>query len=255
MAAAAAILLLTATTAGCSELDGVGEFVNGKDCTSGPVVYTITDVSDSTKALRRPAGLYETGVKKVIAETARDCGELYAAPLVDGNAIGNTAGWTIDGTSFREITLGGNSDLGAAAREKKATEELGPKVRTLLTTKSTNGSDALGALRRVALAADSTANGRHKQLVIFFDGVLNLPGHYSLYKTPIDTPERLTKFIDRLKRGGEIPDLKGFDVYIAGLGVGVSNRETAKAVITFWERLIPLTGARLRSADASLRYP
>ena len=168
---------------------------------------SITDVSDSTKV--RPDGLYEDGVEKLIAETAKGCGELYAAPLVDGNAIGNTAGWTIDGRTFREITLGGNSELGAAAREKKATEELSPKVRTLLTTKSTNGSDALGAMRRVALAADSTADGRRKKLVVFFDGVLYLPGHYSLYKTPIDTPERLKKLIDRPQAGRRDPRPRG----------------------------------------------
>ena len=43
-------------------------------------------------------------------------------------------------------------------------------------------------------------------------------------------------------------------MYLAGLGLGISNRETAKAVIRFWKELVPLTGAKLRSTDASLRF-
>lgn len=253
--AAAAAILVTTALAGCGPITDAETFINGAPCKPGPVVYAITDVSGSTAKLRQPGGLYETGVDKVITETAKSCGELFAAPLIDGNAIGNTAGWVIDGKTFRQITLGGNNELSAAARAEKAKQELGPKVHALLTTKTTNGSDGLGAMRRVALAAASTAKGRARKLVMFFDGVLYLPAHYSMYKTPINSPERRKKFIARLKRGGEIPDLTGFEVQIAGLGVGISNRETAKAVIEFWEELIPRTGARLVAADSSLRYP
>jgi len=52
----------------------------------------------------------------------------------------------------------------------------------------------------------------------------------------------------------KLPKLAGFDVYLAGLGLGISNRETAKAMIRFWKELVPLTGAKLRSTDASLRF-
>lgn len=241
--------------AGCEPVTEAETFINGEPCKPGAAVYAITDVSGSTAALRQPGGLYEAGVKKVIAETAKTCSTLFAAPLVDGNAIGNPVGWVIDDKTFRQITLGGNDELGVAARQKAAMDTLGPKVRTLLTTKTTNGSDGLGAMRRVALAAASIAAGRPKRLVMFFDGVLNLRGQYSLYETPINTPARRKKFINRLKRADEIPTLTNFDVYLAGLGVGVSNRETAKAVIRLWQELVPLTGARLRSTDASLRFP
>ena len=44
-------------------------------------------------------------------------------------------------------------------------------------------------------------------------------------------------------------------MYLAGLGLGISNRETAKAVIRFWKELVPLTGAKLRSTDGLAAVP
>jgi len=252
-AAATAATLVGLLLSACQATQAVETFVNGEPCKNGPTVWLVPDVSGSTAALRKPGGLYAKAVETAITKTAESCGALYAG-AVEGNGI-NTA-WTIDGTEFRQ-TIGGNANLGAAARAQKAKQELFPKIPALLATTNTRGSDFLGVMRRVSEAADSLPDDQRKRLtlILVFDGVLYLPGHYSLYKTPIDTPARRKKFIARLKRGDDIPKLKGFDVYLAALGVGVSNRETAKAVIRLWQELVPLTGARLRSTDASLRYP
>jgi hypothetical protein len=252
-AAATAATLIALMLSACQATHAVETFVSGEPCRDGPTVWLVPDVSGSTAALRKPGGLYTRAVETVITKTAESCGALYAG-AVAGNGI-NTD-WMIDGSEFRH-TIGGNAELGAAARAQKAKQELFPKVRALLTTKDTQGSDFLGVMRRVSEAADSLPKDQHKRLtlILVFDGVLYLPGHYSLYKTPINTPARRKKFIARLKRGDDIPKLNGFDVYLAGLGVGVSNREIAKAVIRFWKELVPLTGAKLRSTDASLRFP
>jgi hypothetical protein len=251
VAAAATVLALLLSACGATQT--AETFVGGGPCKAGPTVWLVPDVSGSTAALRKPGGLYATAVKTAITTTAESCGALYAG-AVEGNGI-NTD-WIIDGQAFRQ-TIGGNAQLSAAARAHKAEQELFPKIPALLTTKDAQGSDFLGVMRRVSEAARSLPSEQRQRptLILVFDGVLYLPGHYSLYKTPINTPARRAKFIARLRRGGELPKLTGFDVYLAGLGVGVSNRETAKAVLSFWKALVPLTGARLRSTDTSLRFP
>jgi hypothetical protein len=252
--AAAAAVPMANFAYGCAAVGAAQKFIDGSRCKPGPVAYVVSDVSASTATLRVRGGLYEQGLDKVIVRTAEDCGELFAAPLLDGNAIGNRSGWTIDGRSFRNIAVGGNKQLSSAARGKLAKKELLPKVRTLLTTTQTNGSDALGAMQRVAMAAATEAKGRSKKLFMFFDGALNLPGRYSVYETPIDTAKRRAKFIARLRADSELPQLRGFDVYLIGLGVGISNRTTAKGVIALWQELIPLTGGRLVSTDVTPRF-
>jgi hypothetical protein len=252
-AAATAAALVAIMLSACQATHAVETFVSGEPCKDGPTVWLVPDVSGSTAALRKPGGLYARAVETAITKTAESCGALYAG-AVDGNGI-NTD-WTIDGSEFKQ-TIGGNAALGAAARAQKAKQELFPKIKTLLMTQDTQGSDFLGVMRRVSEAAGSLPTEQRKRLtlILVFDGVLYLPGHYSLYKTPINTAARRKKFIARLERGDDIPKLNGFDVYLAGLGVGVSNRETAKAVMRLWQELVPLTGARLRSTDASLRFP
>jgi hypothetical protein len=248
--AAAAATLLALSLAGCGATNAALTFLNGGGCKPGPTVYLVPDVSGSTTALRQPGGLYTTTVEAAVTGTAKACGSLYAG-TVEGNGL-NTS-WIIDGKAFRQ-TIGGNAALGAAARAEKARQDVFPKISTLLTTKDTPGTDLLGVMSRVADAASGLPPGQRHQLtlVLLTDGVLNLPGRYSLYTTPIGTPVERQAFIARLRASGEIPRLTGFDVYLPGLGLGVANRDLAKAVIELWQELVPLTGARLRSVDGSL---
>jgi hypothetical protein len=83
----------------------------------------------------------------------------------------------------------------------------------------------------------------------------HVPGRYSVYRTPIDTPERRRRFVARLMAKGELPDFGDrADVYIGGLGLGL-KREKARDVIALWQLIVPAMHARLRSADATLRFP
>ncbi len=248
--AAAAATLLALLLTGCGATNAALAFLNGGECKPGPAVFLVPDVSGSTNALRQPGGLYTMAVEAAVTGTAKACGSLYAGP-VEGNGLNTT--WTIDGKAFRQ-TIGGNDALGAAARAEKAKQDVFPKISALLTTKGRPGTDLLGVMSRVADAAAGLPPGQRHQLtlILLTDGVLNLPGRYSLYSTPIGTPIERTAFIAQLKASGEIPDLTGFDVYLPGLGVGVTNRDLATAVIELWQSLIPLTGGRLRSVDGSL---
>jgi hypothetical protein len=248
--AAAAATLLVLPLVGCGATNAALTFLNGGLCKPGPTVFLVPDVSGSTTALRQPGGLYTTAAEAAITGTAKACGSLYAG-TVEGNGLNTT--WTIDGKKFRQ-TIGGNDELGAAAREEKAKRDVFPKISTLLTSKETPGTDLLGVMNRVSDAAAGLPPGQRYQLtlILLTDGVLNLPGGYSLYSTPIGTPAERQAFIAQLKGSGEIPSLTGFDVYLPGLGVGVTDRDLAKAVIELWQELIPLTGGRLRSVDGSL---
>lgn len=248
--AAAAATLLALPLAGCGATNAAMTLLNGGACKPGPTVFLVPDVSGSTTALRQPDGLYTTTVEAAVTATAEACGSLYAGQVA-GNGLDTT--WTIDGKAFRQ-TIGGNEALGAAARAERAKQDVFPRIATLLSGQQTPGTDLLGVMSRVSDAAASLPAGQRHQLtlILLTDGVLDLPGGYSLYSTPIGTPAERQAFIAGLKGSGEIPNLTGFDVYLPGLGVGVANRELAKAVIALWQELVPLTGGRLRSVDGSL---
>lgn len=250
---ATAVTLLAILLVGCSTAAIEENIVGTQQCDPGPIVYTVVDTSDSTEQQRaRGAAYQEALMNAVIPETARMCGDLFAT-AADGNAIANGR-WIIDGAQFRQ-TAGGNKTVAAEGRARKAQKDLGRHVQQLLRAHSTNGSDVLGALQRVAVTAKDVPAGRRKVIVLLTDGVLVVKGHYSAYKTPLNTRERRKKFIARLRAGAELPDLRGVEVFLGGVGVGVGNRETAKAIIATWTTLVGEAGGELESIDSTLRFP
>lgn len=252
-------LAITITTLGltaCDPSSMVGQVTGESHCKPGPIVDVIADVSPSTLVQRAPDGPYELAVMDAATHTAGRCGTLYAV-AADGDAIANGR-WAIDGKSF-DATVRLDGELGSAAREQNA-RKLKPLVRKLLGTKSeayAAGTDILGSLTRLAEAQPGIRRDskRPKVIVLVSDGVLYVRGHYSMYKTPLNTVRRRKKFLARLRRGGEIPNLKGWTVHAAGIGIGIHNRETARWVLRFWrDQLIPATGATVGSIDSTLRF-
>lgn len=251
----AAVLAALSLTA-CSSESLIGQMNGESHCKPGPVVDVVADISPSTSTQRRPGGPYEDAVMAAAGHVAGACGTLFAV-AADGDAIANGR-WAIDGRTF-ETTIGLDGELGAAARQRNASR-LEPLVRRLLTMKPTSyedGTDILGDLSRLASAQPgiAPAAARRKEIVLVSDGVLYVKGHYSMYKTPLNTRRRRERFLRRLRRGGEIPDLRGWTIDAAGIGIGIHNRETARWVLRFWrEQLIPATGARVGSIDSTLRF-
>jgi hypothetical protein len=252
-AASAASLTLALSACGASDLQSV---TADPGCKPGPRVFAIPDVSFSTQKLTGPNGPYEKAMMKTLKETAKACGDVYSSPA-DGNSVAKA--WVIDGEEFRQ-TVGGNDAFGEAARANKA-EELLPKVRSELQMQQTAGSDLLGSFQRIKLALDDLNakeedRNRPAQIVALSDGALVVKGKYSMYETPLDTPERRTKFIQKLADLGELPDFGGkVDIYLGGIGVGVSDRDNALDIIATWQMLVPAMHARLKSIDATLRFP
>jgi hypothetical protein len=249
--AAAATIAAALALPGCQTSEISGAFTGAQEC-KGPIVFLLADTSRSTDDERVAGGLYERAGLKVLTETARQCGELFAAPL-DGNAVANGE-WVIDGEQFR-ARIGGNEQLGELARVEKA-RELQPALRQLLRQRASRGSDVLGALQRAALTARALPTDRRKLVVLLSDGAIVVGSRLNLYAEAPQTGGARRLFIARLRRLGELPDLRGFDgVYLAGLGVGVSNRVAAKAIVELWPALITAAGGRLEAADTSLRFP
>lgn len=248
---APAAVLLTLILTGCGP-ESVGSALTDSGCRPGPTVYIIPDVSGSTAAKRTARGLYERAMMQALMAAARECAAaVYSAPA-DGNSIGNGE-WIIDGKRFRQI-VGGNETFSEAARANAA-KKLLPDVRRGLKLQQAPGTDVLGSAVRIRLAIQHLAPHARIQIIWLTDGALNVPGQYSIYRTPIDTPQRRRRFVDRLAAQGEIPDFGGrADIYIGGLGLGL-NRDKARDVIALWQLIVPAMNARLRSADASLRFP
>ena len=250
--AAAAATLLTILS-GCGASD-VQRFVAATGCEPGPIVIAIPDVSGSTKDQTRPGGPYEQDMMRAARGAARSCGDFYSAPA-DGNSIGTA--WFIDGQRFRQ-TVGGNEAFGAAARARRA-DRLLPIVRKELEMAAVSGSDLTGSLLRVSRFIRNMPDTRRElQVVLITDGAINLKGdtEISMYASPLDTDERRQAFIRKLRAAGELPDFDGrATIYLAGVGVGVSDRGKAKDILATWDLMVASMNARLASNDSRLRFP
>lgn len=246
-AAAATLVVLSAVSLGaCAPAGLVQSFIGQSSCSAGPMTFTVTDTSGSTRAERTRGGLYEEAEMSAAEQTAKKCGDLYAT-TADGNSLSDSR-WTIDDVKFRRTI--GSAETSEAARVQEA-KKLRRPIRRLLGETATAGTDVLGALARVALATTAAHAGRTVQIIVQSDGVLNVPGEYDLYETPIDTPGRRASLIARLEAEGELPDLKGAEVSLYGVGVGVGDRRLAKSVVVLWSELVAHMNGRLVSLDAA----
>jgi hypothetical protein len=241
-----------AALAGCSAAD-IQNQMTDSGCRPGPIVFVIPDVSGSTTPRTGVRGPYERDMMKAITGAARACGDVYSAPA-DGNSVGKA--WIIDGKQFRQ-TVGANENLGAEARAKAA-EQLRPAVRKELRSRTTAGTDLTGSLLRIRKALDGLPRDRRIKIVLITDGAIVIEGRrpISMYDTPLDTQRRRELFVRRLATAGELPDFGGrVDIYLSGVGVGISDRERAKNILATWDLLIPAMNAHLQSNDPRLRYP
>jgi hypothetical protein len=211
------------------------------------------DTSGSTAPQARRGGSYEGQMMAGLSQAAREQATVFAT-AVDGNAIGDAA-WPIDRVQLRSSSGGGNAHLAEVGRVRKA-EGLRRRVQALLSTRPTNGSDILGALQQVAQLGHDLPSGAPKTLVLLTDGAINLSryGGYDAYDEPPETPLARRALIARFQREGELPKLDGWKVYLGGIGVGIGDRRTARAVVALWKALIPATGAELVQINPTLAF-
>lgn len=248
--AATVAALLAGGLSACSQQQ-VASFVTGTSAYHPSYWVIEADTSGSTASQAGRGGRYEEEVMAALGQAGRAQATVFAA-AIDGNAIGDAA-WQIDGVQLRSSAGGGNVRLAEAARVRRAAG-LRSQVRRLLASRPTNGSDILGALQQVARLGHDLPAGTPKTLVLLTDGAINLGrlGGYDIYNEPPDTPAARRALIARFEREGELPQLVGWKVYLGGIGVGIGDRRTARAVVALWEELIPATRAELVQNNSTL---
>lgn len=249
--AAAAVVMALGLSA-CSQQQLVG-FATGRTPHHASYWVIAADTSGSTDRQTQLGGAYEQEIMAALVRAAQEQATVYAA-AIDGNAVAD-AGWTINGVALRSEAGGGNAQLAAAARVQLA-RGLRPRVRALLRSRPTNGSDILDGLLRVAQLGRDLPVGAPKTLVVVSDGAVNIAGFggYDAYSQPPDSPAVRHGLIAQFRRGGELPRLRGWRVYLGGIGVGIGNRSTARGVIALWEELIPAMGAKLAAINSTLAF-
>jgi len=248
----AALAFVAVLFTACSQQQ-VASFVTGTS-TYRPSYWVIeADTSGSTESQTERGGRYEKEVRAALAQAAQAQATVFAS-AIDGNAIGDAA-WQIDGVQLRSSAGGGNVRLAEAARVRRA-GGLHGQVRRLLASRPTSGSDILGALQQVARLSRDLPAGAPKTLVLLTDGAINLGrfGGYDIYNEPPDTPAARRALVARFEGEGELPHLAGWKVYLGGIGVGIGDRRTARAVVALWEALIPATGAHLVQINSTLAF-
>jgi hypothetical protein len=255
MRAAVAVVVALVLAGGLEACSGqqLVSFATGKVAYHPSFWVLEADTSGSTAPQARRGGSYEGQMMAALSQAAREQATVFGA-AVDGNAIGDAA-WPIDRVQLRSSSGGGNARLAEAGRVRQA-EGLRGRVQALLASRPTNGSDILGALQQVAQLGHDLPSGAPKTLVLLTDGAINLSryGGYDVYNEPPDTPFARRELIARFKRESELPKLDGWKVYLGGIGVGIGDRQTARAVVALWEALIPATGAKLAQINPTLAF-
>jgi hypothetical protein len=250
IATSAAICLAVGLSACSQQIAG---FVTGKQSYHPNYWVIDADTSGSTASQTYRGGPYEQEMMAALEQSARETARVYAAP-VDGDTLADGT-WAINGVLLRTEAGGGSSQFAEAARVQMA-KRLRPNVRAILRSRLTNGSDILGALRRVALLNKELPAGASKTLILLTDGAINLSryGGYDAYSQPPDTTVKRHQIVAQLQRSGELPQLPGWNVYLGGIGVGIGNRTTASGVIALWEELVPAMGAHLIEINSLLSF-
>ncbi|HUB73992.1 MAG TPA: hypothetical protein VL979_08155 [Solirubrobacteraceae bacterium] len=251
-AAVAATPVAVAALSACSQQQ-LASVVTGK-LAYHPAYWVIEgDTSGSTERQGVRGGVYEHEIMAALAQAAHQQATVFAG-AIDGNAIGDAA-WQIDGVRLTASRDGGNAKLAEGARQRRA-DGLRGQVRRLLATRPTNGSDILGALQQVVHLTHSLPRGAPRTLVLLTDGAINLSkfGGYDVYTQPPDTRAVRQALIARFEREGELPQLAGWRVYLGGIGVGIGDRRTARAVVALWEELIAAAGAEVVQAGPTLAF-
>ena len=234
-----AVALSTMLAVAGGALTGCG---GGPNASERPLTVLFIDISQSTENARNRGGLYEQWANKATKQTALAQGTLYAA-WADANTVA-TSIWEIDGHRFKPATSGSSQIIDGELR--KQADDLAQQLSALVSSRSSRGSDLLGALQMASQLFGNYPQ-RPRSLILLTDGAVNVGGVN--LRAPPKNAVVIKHIIARLRKRGELPDLTGgkgepVRVWIAGLGHGL-GREKSRGAIAFWQALIPHTHGEL----------
>lgn len=249
LAAVLAVALLTGVL-----LSGCG----AKDENQRPVVVLISDVSGSTKKLRKE-GIFASGIDATISQTAAAEGQLWAT-RAEAAVLANSS-WLIDGTGDADFKKpeGGETFQQQVLQAQADTLKTSSASKSISESTGNPGSDLMGALQLAATIFKNYPD-RPRDLVLLTDGGINARGIEWTKNVPA-SPAAQDAIVAKLKASGEFPagGLTGgsgqpVNVWIGGLGRGLKGNggRDAQSIRTLWEKLIAAEGGHLVQGDSSL---
>lgn len=230
----------------CSWLDRTADTTTREGTENRSHTVVLVDRSPST----RPSGATGAGARTPDAAgtllTARSLapgeveGGLLSVAAFDGTRA--TVDWDVDRVAVTAVK--GNDTLREDRRNARR-ECLEKRLRQVSTGEPGTGrTDVLGAL---AAAADQLGPGDgDRRIVMVTDGLTNT-GCADLRSAGFDGTEEIKATVDRCRTAGELPDLRGTEVSV--LGVGRSTRGKAPSspqtgwLTALWTQLCEATKA------------
>ena len=215
------------------------------------VALVLADVSRSTRGSRARYPSYFSNVLNGVPG-----GTLVIADQIDANPLS-------DSTLHVRAFLEGSSLLGknpAMVKHENQVAETAAEVGfKKLLARRPFGDSILGALdiAHDVFAAYPTAKTRY--LVIFSD-MIETSSRYRFTERNL-TPARIASFISTQRGDGNIPDLSGVEIYVAGAGATRGGDSNANAILgarRFWTSYFRAAGADLpdfRYGPDLIRFP
>ncbi|MFD5033128.1 OmpA family protein [Streptomyces sp. NPDC058405] len=230
----------------CAWLDRVSDDASGDTGETRPRTVVLVDRSSSTRpdkaagpGLRVPDWAATLVAAEGLAPPELEGGFLSVAGF-DGTRA--TVDWGVDHVSITSVK--GNDTL---KKDRRSVQRrcLEKRLRELSAgAPGTDRTDVLGAL---AAAADRLGSAKgDRKIVVATDGLTNT-GCADLRSAGFDGTAEIKATVDRCRRAGELPDLKGAEVGI--LGIGRSPRGEAPSspqtawLSALWTQLCEATGA------------
>lgn len=247
-AAAIAAALIALVLGGCSTA-ALNTFVTGKQNHNGPATFVLTDPGPTTTN----GAPYQTAVLNTITETLKEGGQVFAAPITADTAANGA--WMITAKQENDKQIPGSATLSADARVK-AGAALKPTVARML-SQPNPGADVLSGIQRAIYTARGLPRTTRKVLVIIMSGEIRAAGIDTTVNPPVTLLDR-EHLIEQILNSRAIPpgSLRLFNaVYLAGIGVGVPDVASARALEVFWPDLIRAAGGNLISSDSVLHLP
>ncbi|WP_432063658.1 OmpA family protein [Streptomyces sp. C10-9-1] len=240
----------------CSWLDRTADTTTRESTENRSHTVVLVDRSPSM----RPRGAVGAGARTPDAAgtllTARGLapgeveGGLLSVAAFDGTRA--TVDWDVDRVAV--TALQGNDTL-RGDRRKARRECLEKRLRQVSTGEPGTGrTDVLGAL---AAAADQLGPGDgDRRIVMVTDGLTNT-GCADLRSAGFDGAEEIKATMDRCRAAGELPDLRGAEVSILGIGRSARGKAPSSPqtawLTTLWTRLCEATKAATCHVSATAR--
>jgi hypothetical protein len=253
LAAAAGIAVLLGAVSGCGNPVSAVTAATKTPSAKNPaaLALVLADVSQSTRKSRTRYPSYFANVLNGVPG-----GTLVVADQIDSNPLSDS---TLHVRAFLESSTLLGKNPATVRHENAVAEDAAEREFKQLLSRRPFGDSILDALdiAHDVFAAYPTAKTRY--LVIFSD-MIETSSRYRFTQRNLE-PSRIAKFISDQKAAGNLPDLSGVEVYVAGAGATRGDDAHVLAIQgarRFWASYFRAAGAELpdyRYGPELIRFP